>query len=99
MSRFTCEHGYAVDPSEPFQSSGPSCRGCWVKAGGVPAKTQGGGTLTPPKPARGRCLHVGPRVEFRPGCGGRMCIHKCLAGEPEAVPGGVCQTCTKWEAE
>lgn len=49
--------------------------------------------------ARGPCLHLGPRTEFRPGCGGRMCLHTCEAGEPVAVPGGVCLSCHKWEPE
>lgn len=48
---------------------------------------------------RGRCLHIGPRVEFREGCGGWSCAHRCEAGEPVAVPGGVCQGCPRWEAE
>ncbi len=99
MSVFACPHGYAVNPAEPFQASGPSCRRCWLKAGGVPAKTPGGGTLTPPKPTRGKCLHLGVRTEFRPGCGGRLCKHVCEAGEAYAMPGGVCQTCPKWEAD
>lgn len=49
--------------------------------------------------ARGDCQHLGPRTEFREGCGGRMCHHTCLAGEPVAVPGGICQSCAKWEAD
>jgi len=52
-----------------------------------------------PLPTRGPCTHLGARVEFRPGCGGRMCRHECDAGEPVAVPGGVCQTCSKWESD
>ncbi len=45
------------------------------------------------------CLHVGPRTEFRPGCGGWNCEHACLAGHPVAVPGGVCQTCVDHAAD
>lgn len=48
--------------------------------------------------SRGECIHLGVRTEFRAGCGGRMCRHDCLAGEPDAVPGGVCQSCEKWAA-
>jgi predicted GH43/DUF377 family glycosyl hydrolase len=48
---------------------------------------------------RGKCLHLGERTEFREGCSGWSCRHLCQAGEPVAVPGGVCQTCPKWEAE
>lgn len=50
-------------------------------------------------PARGPCLHLGVRTEFVPGCGGWRCSHECEAGEPVAVPGGVCQSCPKWEPE
>lgn len=38
------------------------------------------------------CLHLGRRIEFREGCGGRMCRHECDKGLP-AVPGGLCQWC------
>lgn len=46
---------------------------------------------------RGLCLHLGQRTEFRAGCNGNLCKHNCEAGEPVAVPGGVCQTCERWE--
>ncbi len=48
-------------------------------------------------PTRTECLHLGQRTEFREGCSGWTCRHECDAGEPEAVPGGVCQSCSKWE--
>jgi predicted GH43/DUF377 family glycosyl hydrolase len=48
---------------------------------------------------RGKCLHLGARTEFREGCGGWSCRHECEAGEPVAVPGGVCQRCPKWEPD
>lgn len=88
--------GSPVRPADTYTLD--QCRRCWVLAGGkvVPSV---GGTLKPSKPARGRCLHLGVRTEFRPGCSGRLCLHTCEAGEPHAVPGGVCQTCPKWEAE
>ncbi len=52
-----------------------------------------------PLPVRGRCEFLGKRTEKRAGCNGRLCRHECDAGEPFAVPGGVCQTCEKWVAE
>jgi hypothetical protein len=72
------------------------CVTCFRLAGGVTPKA---GRVPRTPPARGPCLHLGRRVEFRPGCGGRNCRHECAAGEPVAVPGGVCQTCPKYEPE
>lgn len=46
---------------------------------------------------RGYCLHLGSRIEFKPGCV-NGCVHRCAAGEPVAVPSTVCQTCEKWES-
>lgn len=46
---------------------------------------------------RGYCHHLGKRTENRPGCSGWSCQWECDAGEPVAIPGGVCQTCPKWE--
>lgn len=91
-----CPHGKPFDPTRPYQPHW--CRGCWRKAGGVdaappPVKPK------PRLPLRGPCDSLGVRTEFRAGCGGNMCKHKCNAGEPVAVPGGVCQTCTKWVPE
>ncbi len=51
-----------------------------------------------PLQLRGPCEHLGKRLEFRAGCGGWRCEHECEAGEPVAVPGGVCQSCPKWTA-
>lgn len=82
--------GSPVRAAEPYTLD--QCRRCWVVAGGVVGKRARAAE-------RGRCLHLGKRVEYRPGCGGRLCLHECLAGEPQAVPGGVCQTCPKWESD
>lgn len=87
MTPFTCEHGNPVRPGEAFTLD--QCRACWVQS------VKG----AQPKAFRGRCLHLGVRTEFRPGCGGWNCVHECEAGEPVAVPGGVCQSCPKWESE
>lgn len=94
MSRTHCDCGNVwLEPSSPWPGgSNPHCFPCWRAAGGVRtvrAKT--------PAARRGRCDHLGKRTEFRAGCGGWMCEHTCDAGEPKAVPGGVCLTCTKWE--
>lgn len=58
---------------------------------------------TAPKPGRRKCLDLGPRVEFRPGCGGWKCRHRCdshrpdaaahLGGTGETVPARQCKTC------
>ena len=42
------------------------------------------------------CVHLGPRTEFRPGCGGARCLHGCARGRP-AVPAEYCQTCESYE--
>lgn len=90
MTAFVCEHGNPVRPGEAFTLD--QCRRCWrLSRGGQPVPTG--------RSARGPCLHLGRRVEYRPGCGGRLCRHECEAGEPVAVPGGVCQTCPKWEGD
>jgi len=91
----TCEHGNEwLPPSAPWPGgSNPYCKPCWRAAGGTVTLR----TTTPP--TRGPCLHLGKRVEFRPGCGGRMCLHDCEAGEPQAVPGGVCQRCPMWQPD
>lgn len=59
-----------------------------------------------PPSARGLCLHLGRRTEFRAGCGGRLCRHDCghpdparQASHPDAVPGGNCQTCADYQAD
>lgn len=56
-----------------------------------------------PKPQRGPCLYLGKRTEFRPGCGGKNCVHDCDHPQPElrqlhpqAVPGDNCQSCNDW---
>jgi hypothetical protein len=58
--------------------------------------------LAAPPPARPeRCLHLGPRTEFKTGCGGFNCFHQCELGHTEdpmrgvglVRPGGFCQTC------
>jgi hypothetical protein len=64
---------------------------------GPPAATQ-----------RGWCAMIGPRVEFRAGCGGWSCKHGCasddpavlvhLGGVPLAVPSDDCQDCIGWQA-
>jgi len=100
MTRCETHGNLLLDPSKPFPAGESDyCHACWRAAGGV--KRAGAVTVSAvAKPAsRGKCAHLGRRVEFRPGCGGRMCRHECGAGEPEAVPGGVCQSCPKWEAD
>lgn len=101
MTTTRCEpHGNLIlSPSEAWPGGSTDyCHSCWKAAGGVSkAKVKVASPVR--KSARGTCLHLGVRTEFRPGCGGRMCRHECEAGEPVAVPGGVCQTCPKWERE
>ena len=43
------------------------------------------------------CIHLGKREEFRAGCGGGFCLHRCGRGLP-AVPGGFCQTCADFDS-
>lgn len=93
-----CEpHGNLIlDPSEPFPAGESAyCHACWKAAGGVKRT----GTVALKTIRRGKCLHLGVRTQFVPGCGGWRCSHRCEAGEPVAVPGGVCQSCPKWEPE
>lgn len=90
MTPFTCEHRNPVRPGEAFSED--QCRGCWLKA-------RAGWPVQKGTPLRARCLHLGKRTEFKAGCGGWRCVHECEAGEPQAVPGGNCQTCPKWEGE
>lgn len=89
MTETICErHGRPYLRDGPYRKG--DCRRCWVAAGGE---------TRPGVRERGPCLHLGRRVEYRPGCNGRLCLHQCEAGEPAAVPGGVCQTCPKYEAD
>ncbi len=92
MSDFICPHGSPVRPSGEFTDD--QCYRCWRAATGRTRGVPAG--LPAPSPPRGVCEYLGERVEERPGCNGRMCLHVCEAGEPGAVPGGVCQTCPKW---
>jgi hypothetical protein len=86
----TCEHGNPVRDDGPFTDD--QCYACWrKKRRGLPVAT---GVAN-----RGPCRHLGKRIEYRAGCGGWRCRHECEAGEPQAVPGGVCQSCPKWEGE
>lgn len=44
-----------------------------------------------------KCLHLGRRLETRPGCAtGWGCRHACEKGLP-AIPGGTCQTCDQFD--
>jgi hypothetical protein len=55
-----------------------------------------------------QCVSLGERVEFRAGCGGWNCLHKCdskradvadhLGGIMEATPGDDCQDCPGYVA-
>lgn len=47
---------------------------------------------------RSRCIHLEQRTEFRAGCSGWMCEHKCALGL-KAVPGKECQTCPSYEPD
>jgi hypothetical protein len=51
-----------------------------------------------PDPARGPCLHLGARISGprRVPC---ACRYECDAGEPFAVPSGVCRSCPKFEPQ
>jgi hypothetical protein len=64
--------------------------------------------LTAPPQARPeRCLHLGPRTEFKTGCGGFNCFHACELGHTEdpmrgvglVRPGGFCQTCPDYSPD
>lgn len=94
-----CEHGsLLLPPGTPWPAGAwtPYCRTCWKAAGGV---KRAAGVTAAKTTRRGKCLHLGVRTEYRPGCGGWRCSHQCEAGEPVAVPGGNCQSCPKWEPE
>jgi hypothetical protein len=45
-----------------------------------------------------RCIHLGPRAAFRPGCSGMSCLHRCDLNYP-AVPAGFCQRCPAYDPE
>lgn len=66
----------------------------------MPADFEKSASPAPAQPAHERadrrCLHLGPRVEFRPGCTGWTCRHDCARGFP-AVPGESCQACPDFE--
>ena len=95
MSRCEPHGNLLLDPSEPFPvGESDYCHACWRAAGGVGRAGKVVKTIL-----RGKCLHLGVRTQFVPGCGGWRCEHQCLAGEPSATPGGNCQTCSKWEAD
>jgi len=57
-------------------------------------RQRGGDTLRPE-----RCIHLGSRTEFRAGCGGWKCKHKCDKGHEYAIPGDNCQTCGDYELD
>ena len=42
------------------------------------------------------CEFLQRRTEFKAGCGGWRCLHRCEKGLP-AVPGAYCQTCSQYE--
>lgn len=42
-----------------------------------------------------RCIHLGKRTEFRPGCAGLKCEHDCRIGYT-AVPAKQCQRCESY---
>lgn len=46
-----------------------------------------------------KCIHLGIRTEYRAGCGGWNCLHKCEAGHGEVTPGGHCQTCSDYSPD
>jgi hypothetical protein len=45
-----------------------------------------------------RCVHLEQRMEFRTGCNGMGCLHRCSKLYP-AVPAGFCQRCPAYEPE
>ena len=50
----------------------------------------------PPRP--NRCQELDKRLEFRTGCGGWLCAHRCnlLVILQPVVPGQTCQTCESY---
>jgi len=85
----------------------PGCRLCYLaqfdaryrKLWGITDPPRPVSAFTPRPKLRPHCLHLGRRVEYRPGCGGWKCRHVCEKGHPEAVPGGNCQTCPDYESD
>jgi hypothetical protein len=78
-----------------------------VTVTGAPCEGEGFMALAPPPARPERCLHLGARAEFKTGCGGFSCLHRCELGHTEdpmegvglVRPGGLCQTCVQYQAD
>jgi hypothetical protein len=72
-----------------------TCRVCELYATRADYRRLWDGT---PNTKRGLCMYVGDKLS-----GPRQvpcqCRYECEAGEPFAMPAGVCQSCPKWESE